>query len=108
MMAVAQPWPRQRQARQQVQWMRSWCVLPAVLGKLPLQQAAQQVGHGHALREGRYLDARPHGGRDVEREAGEQDRKSTRLNSSHRQISYSVFCFEKKKHQNTICLTHTP
>src|SRR2546427_155632 len=70
MMAVAQPWPRQRQARQQVQWMRSWCVLPAVLGKLPLQQAAQQVGHGHALREGRYLDARPHGGRDVEREAG--------------------------------------
>src|SRR3712207_6918580 len=26
------------------------------------------------------------------------DRKSTRLNSSHPHISYSVFCFEKKKH----------
>src|SRR2546427_5296322 len=26
-----------------------------------------------------------------------QDRKSTRLNSSHSQISYAVFCFEKKK-----------
>src|SRR2546421_1516687 len=26
------------------------------------------------------------------------DRKSTRLNSSHDQISYAVFCLEKKKH----------
>src|SRR2546430_12539290 len=26
-----------------------------------------------------------------------RDRKSTRLNSSHRQISYAVFCLEKKK-----------
>src|SRR2546430_4488893 len=25
-----------------------------------------------------------------------RDRKSTRLNSSHRQISYAVFCLEKK------------
>src|SRR2546430_17088478 len=27
----------------------------------------------------------------------EEDRKSTRLNSSHSQISYAVFCFKKKK-----------
>src|SRR2546430_5570312 len=26
------------------------------------------------------------------------DRKSTRLNSSHSQISYAVFCFKKKNH----------
>src|SRR2546428_13220091 len=26
------------------------------------------------------------------------DRKSTRLNSSHDQISYAVFCLKKKKH----------
>src|SRR2546428_11073091 len=26
-----------------------------------------------------------------------RDRKSTRLNSSHDQISYAVFCFKKKK-----------
>src|SRR3990167_11305244 len=26
------------------------------------------------------------------------DRKSTRLNSSHSQISYAVFCFKKKTH----------
>src|SRR5256886_16837996 len=30
---------------------------------------------------------------------GERDRKSTRLNSSHSQISYAVFCLKKKKHQ---------
>src|SRR2546430_11334789 len=28
-----------------------------------------------------------------------QDRKSTRLNSSHSQISYAVFCLIKKNHQ---------
>src|SRR2546430_6000695 len=28
---------------------------------------------------------------------GDQDRKSTRLNSSHSQISYAVFCLKKKK-----------
>src|SRR2546428_10184873 len=27
------------------------------------------------------------------------DRKSTRLNSSHDQISYAVFCLKKKKHE---------
>src|SRR5206468_10132924 len=27
-----------------------------------------------------------------------QDRKSTRLNSSHDQISYAVFCLKKKNH----------
>src|SRR2546428_6450653 len=29
-----------------------------------------------------------------------EDRKSTRLNSSHDQISYAVFCLKKKKHNN--------
>src|SRR2546430_8109440 len=29
---------------------------------------------------------------------GEGDRKSTRLNSSHSQISYAVFCLKKKQH----------
>src|SRR3712207_8514294 len=28
--------------------------------------------------------------------AGDQDRKSTRLNSSHANISYAVFCLKKK------------
>src|SRR5688572_32695331 len=30
-----------------------------------------------------------------------RDRKSTRLNSSHRQISYAVFCLKKKKKKKT-------
>src|SRR5690606_41438952 len=33
---------------------------------------------------------------DVERVAPQQDRKSTRLNSSHVKISYAVFCLKKK------------
>src|SRR5205814_10197665 len=32
---------------------------------------------------------------------GRQDRKSTRLNSSHLGISYAVFCLKKKKTTNT-------
>src|SRR2546427_3598984 len=31
----------------------------------------------------------------------EGDRKSTRLNSSHSQISYAVFCLKKKKKQSS-------
>src|SRR5688572_31322078 len=31
-----------------------------------------------------------------------QDRKSTRLNSSHSQISYAVFCLKKKKKKKQI------
>src|SRR2546430_11172306 len=30
--------------------------------------------------------------------AGAKDRKSTRLNSSHSQISYAVFCLKKQTH----------
>src|SRR2546427_1325806 len=32
------------------------------------------------------------------------DRKSTRLNSSHSQISYAVFCLKKKKKTMTIAI----
>src|SRR5207249_7511981 len=40
-------------------------------------------------------------GRDRRDAASEhQDRKSTRLNSSHVSISYAVFCLKKKKYQN--------
>src|SRR2546427_7864440 len=44
-----------------------------------------------------------HGGRrslvrgHSRRAGGRRDRKSTRLNSSHSQISYAVFCLKKKK-----------
>src|SRR3712207_7461356 len=46
--------------------------------------------------------------RDRRRDAGGPlrrlgvDRKSTRLNSSHANISYAVFCLKKKKHTNKL------
>src|SRR3712207_7107798 len=35
-----------------------------------------------------------------------EDRKSTRLNSSHANISYAVFCLKKKKTHQTTSLLH--
>src|SRR2546427_3699137 len=40
-------------------------------------------------------------------ELDRRDRKSTRLNSSHSQISYAVFCL-KKKQQKTLTVTPEP
>src|SRR2546427_8434641 len=34
----------------------------------------------------------------------DRDRKSTRLNSSHSQISYAVFCLKKKKKKEYVCM----
>src|SRR3712207_7381812 len=53
--------------------------------------------------------AREAGERQVDRLRGLQDRKSTRLNSSHANISYAVFCLKKKKKDRIIFhfqLTH--
>src|SRR5260221_6481103 len=36
-----------------------------------------------------------------------QDRKSTRLNSSHTVISYAVFCLKKKKNITRLCRAWT-
>src|SRR5258707_5213392 len=36
------------------------------------------------------------------------DRKSTRLNSSHANISYAVFCLKKKKQKNRSANHHAP
>src|SRR3712207_7393113 len=40
-------------------------------------------------------------------EAECRDRKSTRLNSSHANISYAVFCLKKKKNNITFPHTHS-
>src|SRR5690242_21383940 len=55
----------------------------------------QQVGARH--QPGRGRDA----GRPVQ--GADQDRKSTRLNSSHMSISYAVFCLKKKKKDKNSC-----
>src|SRR2546430_7320956 len=36
-----------------------------------------------------------------------RDRKSTRLNSSHSQISYAVFCLKKKKNRSALPIPDT-
>src|SRR2546427_7536401 len=58
----------------------------------PLELA--EVDHHPRL----WIDQPPD--RDVERVVV-ADRKSTRLNSSHSQISYAVFCLKKKKKTNS-------
>src|SRR5688572_32290965 len=72
-------------------------------------EAAAREGGGEPLQRGgpdrlraveRHLPGAqvqplPFLGRDLAR-----DRKSTRLNSSHSQISYAVFCLKKKKKNN--------
>src|SRR5206468_7696268 len=42
----------------------------------------------------------PAGRSKTEMASNAEDRKSTRLNSSHDQISYAVFCLKKKKNTN--------
>src|SRR3712207_6886682 len=55
------------------------------------------TGRGHPGLEGdeHTMRAHPPGRRVAPRAAA--DRKSTRLNSSHANISYAVFCLKKKK-----------
>src|SRR3712207_8431441 len=49
-----------------------------------------------APRDGRGLGAGGSGANAVRADCGTKDRKSTRLNSSHANISYAVFCLKKK------------
>src|SRR3712207_8009633 len=42
------------------------------------------------------------------REHSTLDRKSTRLNSSHANISYAVFCLKKKKQNNIFSVSSAP
>src|SRR3712207_7885362 len=64
-----------------------------VLRRLPAHAAFLSAGrrHGPAHRSGDALKGRL-----------ERDRKSTRLNSSHANISYAVFCLKKKKNPHNI------
>src|SRR2546422_4675673 len=56
------------------------------------------------LREGNrggHWELDPHQA-EPDRHADGEDRKSTRLNSSHGYISYAVFCLKKKKNTQTV------
>src|SRR2546428_6630417 len=58
---------------------------------------AQSPDHRAACLLGRRPVLRPKRGLERLDARTEVDRKSTRLNSSHDQISYAVFCLKKKK-----------
>src|SRR5437879_10430301 len=62
-------------------------ILGQKLGRLPLAVSSGIVGVRRALPE--------------DTASGSLDRKSTRLNSSHRCISYAVFCLKKKNNNIT-------
>src|SRR3712207_8533709 len=71
---------------------------------LPISRPGHRRRHRARGRRGGAGNARrpvrarrlPDGERDLDEH--ERDRKSTRLNSSHANISYAVFCLKKKKH----------
>src|SRR3712207_7671859 len=60
----------------------------------PLRHHRHELGHERLVPGGVTEGPRP----PVDADDG--DRKSTRLNSSHANISYAVFCLKKKKKKN--------
>src|SRR3712207_7491393 len=69
------------------------------------------VGVGHRAGD-RLARHQPDEVRRVDHEdrahlVGDLDRKSTRLNSSHANISYAVFCLKKKKQTTHLDSLHT-
>src|SRR2546426_5599751 len=99
---------RRRHTRLQGDWSSDVCSSDL---EEPLRSSGGRGQHGHLLREaqgvsllqGRAKLRQPQpqvaGGGEV---GGAQDRKSTRLNSSHLVISYAVFCLKKKKKEYEI------
>src|SRR2546430_4149216 len=69
-----------------------------------LPGARAHLPRGSTRSAARDLRAAP--GRDDGAVRRLRDRKSTRLNSSHSQISYAVFCLKKKKNKSKH-ITHT-
>src|SRR5688572_31806613 len=66
----------------------TWTIVEPVQARADRNNASDVVTNLANLEEQRVVD---------ENAADLKDRKSTRLNSSHSQISYAVFCLKKKK-----------
>src|SRR5205814_10700497 len=69
-----------------------------VIDHVRLVQKHHDVGHPHLAGQQNVLARLRH--RPIGRAHHQEDRKSTRLNSSHLGISYAVFCLKKKKRNN--------
>src|SRR2546427_1931307 len=79
-------------------------------GQIECELTAQRL----AMRQGVFFSVMHRDGERAQcvdqHDAEKEDRKSTRLNSSHSQISYAVFCLKKKKkymnHNTLTVYTH--
>src|SRR5688572_2264422 len=79
-------------------------IAPAALLLLAFIFIPAILGFGLAFTNARLISPRPVefvGTDNFARLFTDQDRKSTRLNSSHSQISYAVFCLKKKRRSPT-------
>src|SRR3712207_8380174 len=66
--------------------------------RTPMLDAAAKAAYRRHLADlDRRIAQADAAGDAVASERAERDRKSTRLNSSHANISYAVFCLKKKK-----------
>src|SRR2546427_6067020 len=97
-----------RESRTRYRWIRS-SVFPEPAGACTMKE---RWGSSASLRPSKSATGSASFIRGFRRTQG--DRKSTRLNSSHSQISYAVFCLKKKKNtvasqkhlQATECAAH--
>src|SRR2546426_4567349 len=93
---------RRRHTRLQGDWSSDVCSSDLVVATIPIGQAPQAVIY--------VPDAVPTGAGTAGLQplgvagSAAQDRKSTRLNSSHLVISYAVFCLKKKKKSTEHCV----
>src|SRR2546421_9145146 len=75
--------PPPRRSTSAARWAGGWSPSPAIM-----ESRLEECEEYRGSREGHPCQQIP------------VDRKSTRLNSSHDQISYAVFCLKKKKKQH--------
>src|SRR5256886_9843114 len=93
----SKPWPIAWEGSTRATRMSS----PTVQLLLRRIQSPKILEYQAPLLRGEALQLLPRGVAEPRARAGRADRKSTRLNSSHSQISYAVFCLKKKKLQTT-------
>src|SRR5690606_41590809 len=69
---------------------------PALNGLFQALQGTDNPAVGKRQRIGCHIDRTPQLGVGLAAGVHQQDRKSTRLNSSHAKTSYAVFCLKKE------------
>src|SRR5947209_13123017 len=90
---VRSSWPDTRKDGRSAYGCQCRCGYEADRKRLPARRGPANIRHDPFSRA--FSAASRH--LDQGREASSRDRKSTRLNSSHANISYAVFCLKKKK-----------